>query len=71
MAVILIKDLLESQDLDRQAMGAIVGGARSGVRQTIRPRAMVDSTRIVNFPAGGATASQPALKPGARSKGCK
>jgi hypothetical protein len=52
MAAILIKDLPDSVELDKQAMSAIVGGARSSTRQALRSYATpASSTRIVNFPA--------------------
>jgi hypothetical protein len=72
MAVILIKDLPENLDLDRQAMGTIFGGARSGVRQTIGSRVALDSTRVVDFPASRiAAAPHPATKATTRGKGRK
>lgn len=66
MAAILIKDLPDSVELDKQAMSAIIGGARSGTRQGRRWFATPASgTRIVNFPAsqiGVGGASQPTAK---------
>jgi hypothetical protein len=65
MAAILIKDLRDSVELDKQAMSAIVGGARSGARSALRAYATpANSTRIVNFPANqiGVAAAQPAAK---------
>lgn len=51
MANIVIKDLTESIDLDRQAMASIIGGART--RGRFIPRRVVPSaTRIVNYPRG-------------------
>ena len=35
MSIIVIKDLPESVELDRQAMAAIVGGARVASRRTL------------------------------------
>jgi hypothetical protein len=46
MASIVIKDLSESIDLDRQAMTAITGGAR------VRGRTILRSTRIIQYPPG-------------------
>jgi hypothetical protein len=65
MAAILIKDLPDSVELDKQAMSAIVGGARSGARSALRwYAAPANSTTIVNFPANqiGVAAAQPAAK---------
>lgn len=52
MANIVIKDLTESVDLDRQAMIAITGGARTPGRQTFPVQAISRSNRIVDYPAG-------------------
>ena len=65
MAAILIKDLPDSVELDKQAMSAIVGGARSSARPVLRSYATpANSTRIVNFPASqiGVAAAQPTAK---------
>ena len=65
MAAILIKDLPDSVELDKQAMSAIVGGARSSARPAFRSYATpANSTRIVNFPANqiGVAAPQPTTK---------
>jgi hypothetical protein len=51
MASIVIKDLPESIDLDRQAMTAIFGGARIRGRQGSVGRTIFRSDRVVNFPA--------------------
>ena len=52
MARIVIKDLTESVDLDREAMIAIMGGARTPGRQAFPGTTLFRSTRIVNYPAG-------------------
>lgn len=52
MAHIVIKDLPESVDLDRQAMTAITGGARTRGRQPFPGTTIFRSTRIVNYPPG-------------------
>lgn len=57
MATIVIKDLAESVDLDRQAMTAITGGARTRGRQpfpgqAISGQTILRSNRIINYPAG-------------------
>ena len=51
MATIVIKDLTESIDLDRQAMASIIGGARTRGRYIPR-RTATSATRIVNYPGG-------------------
>ena len=52
MALIKVKDLPQSVDLDRKAMQAIVGGARAGVRPVDLPGATTRSGRIVDYPPG-------------------
>lgn len=54
MANIVIKDLLESIDLDRQAMTAITGGSRFRGPQPLAGRAgtLVHTTRIIDYPTG-------------------
>jgi len=56
MASIVIKDLLENVELDRKAMVAIVGGARSrgGARAPLG-RTIFQTNRIVSYPAGFAS----------------
>ena len=51
MAIIVIKDLSDSIDLDRQAMLAISGGARSG-RPWQALAALAQDRRIVDYPPG-------------------
>jgi hypothetical protein len=51
MATIVIKDLTESIDLDRQAMASVIGGARTRGRFIPR-RVAASTTRIVNYPRG-------------------
>lgn len=76
MAVIRIKDLPESQELDRNAMRTIMGGARSNVRRPMGRSARpgggtgatgatgATGTRIVDFPGSEFLAPQvPAGKP--------
>jgi len=50
MALITIKDLPQSDELDRQAMLSIVGGARAGVRPTDVVGAAFRNGRIVDYP---------------------
>ena len=52
MATILIRDLAESVDLDREAMTAIAGGARTP--QGYLERSTIGDSRIFNYPAGSA-----------------
>ncbi|HSW17295.1 MAG TPA: hypothetical protein VLJ86_08725 [Ramlibacter sp.] len=52
MALIKIKDLPQSVDLDRKAMQAIVGGARGGVRPIDLTGATARAGRIVDYPPG-------------------
>jgi hypothetical protein len=52
MALITIKDLPQSMELDRAAMLAIVGGARAGVRPVDLAESTIRSGRIVDYPPG-------------------
>lgn len=52
MALINIKDLAQSVELDRKAMLAIVGGARAGARPSDLVGATSRSGRIVDYPPG-------------------
>ena len=52
MALIKVKDLAQSVDLDRKAMQAIVGGARTGVRPVELSGPTNRSGRIVDYPPG-------------------
>jgi len=52
MALITIKDLLQSDDLDREAMRSIVGGGLTRVRPVQIDQAKVGSGRIVDYPPG-------------------
>jgi hypothetical protein len=52
MALIKVKDLQQSAALDRKAMQAIVGGARTGVRPVDLAGATTRSGRIVDYPPG-------------------
>jgi hypothetical protein len=56
MAKLIIKDLADSVELDREAMAAIVGGARVGARSTSAAPLVPASTRIVEYPPGFPTA---------------
>jgi hypothetical protein len=46
MALINIKDLPQSDDLDREAMRSIVGGGATGARPFQSDQARVDQTRV-------------------------
>jgi len=52
MATIVIKDLPENMDLDRQAMAAITGGARLRGRPTASARAASRGSRIADKLSG-------------------
>jgi hypothetical protein len=52
MALIDIKDLPQSVELDRKAMLAIVGGTRAGARPTDLVGTTFRSGRIVDYPPG-------------------
>jgi hypothetical protein len=56
MAKLVIKDLSASVELDREAMTAIIGGARSGTRFAVtaqtQPAAAQTVVRIVDYPPG-------------------
>ena len=52
MALISIKDLAQSDDLDREAMQTIVGGGLSGPRPLQIDQAKAGSARIVDYPPG-------------------
>lgn len=62
MAKLIIKDLTESVDLDRQAMAAIVGGARIGARSSVAVPLVPASARVVDYPPGFPTAHQTIAK---------
>jgi hypothetical protein len=49
---LIIKDLLQNDDLDREAMRSIVGGGRTGARSTQIDQGKADSGRIVDYPPG-------------------
>jgi hypothetical protein len=61
MSKLVIKDLPESIELDRAAMTAIVGGARTGGRFFgVAAQTLPAATRVVDYPAGfPTTARQP------------
>jgi hypothetical protein len=49
---LIIKDLPQSDDLDREAMRSIVGGGLTGARPDQIDQAKADSDRIVDYPPG-------------------
>ncbi len=51
MATIVIKDLAESLDLDRQAMLAITGGARVRGRPAVLGRTIFRSSSLMGKPS--------------------
>jgi hypothetical protein len=52
MARITIKDLQQSDDLDREAMRSIVGGSLRGSRPLQMNPALANTGRVVDYPAG-------------------
>jgi hypothetical protein len=66
MATIVIKDLQESTELDRQAMRAIAGGARLGASAGAAGRAAVQRIRLFDLSAGGAGKKSPPATPPSR-----
>lgn len=62
MAKLVIKDLSDSVDLDRQAMAAIVGGARIGARSSVAVPLVPASARVVDYPPGFPAAHQAIAK---------
>jgi hypothetical protein len=63
MGVIKIKDLADSVELDRQAMGTIVGGARESLRPSFRIRPGATWNRVVDYP-GVPVKDVPVAQPG-------
>lgn len=59
MTTIVIKDLPENVELDREAMIAITGGARTGGRPPFVRSTLLRSTSIANYPTGS-TIKRPA-----------
>ena len=58
MAVIVIKDLSENMDLDREAMTAIIGGARLAGSYRWQSHRRPSLTRLVQYPEGFPGTSQ-------------
>ncbi|CAE6735550.1 hypothetical protein R69927_00990 [Paraburkholderia domus] len=58
MAKLVIKDLTDSVELDRQAMAAIVGGARIGAHASVTAQVVPGSARVVDYPPGFPAARQ-------------
>ncbi len=63
MAVIKIKDLADSVELDRQAMTTIVGGKRDGLKSSFRIRPGATWNRVVDYP-GMPVKDVPVAQPG-------
>jgi hypothetical protein len=57
-----IQDLPQSDDLDRQAMHKIAGGARTGARPLKTDEAAPRGGRIVNYPPGFASRAPESAK---------
>ena len=58
MAKLIIKDLADSVQLDREAMAAVVGGARVGARSSSAAPLVPAATRVVEYPPGFPAAHQ-------------
>ncbi|REE91760.1 hypothetical protein [Cupriavidus plantarum] len=52
MAVIVIRDLSENTDLDREAMSAIMGGARAAGSPRWQSSRHAHLTRLIQYPRG-------------------
>jgi len=52
MALINIKDLPQSDELDRRAMLAIIGGTRAGVGPAASVGTTFRSGRVIDYPPG-------------------
>jgi hypothetical protein len=52
MPLITIKDLAQSDDLDREAMRSIVGGGHIDVRPLAQSQSETGNGRIVDYPPG-------------------
>jgi hypothetical protein len=66
MATIVIKDLPESTELDRQAMHAIAGGSRLRAGAKAGGRVAVQRVRLFDISAGGAGKNPPPTVPPSR-----
>jgi hypothetical protein len=66
MATIVIKDLPESTELDRQAMLAITGGSRFRTGARTVGRAAIERVRLFDLSRGGAGKKSPATRPPSR-----
>jgi len=49
---LILKDLPQSDDLDREAMRSIVGGGRTSAWPAHIDKARIDTGRIVDYPPG-------------------
>jgi hypothetical protein len=67
MARITVNDLPQSDTLDRQAMTAVTGGARSGARPARVVVARQDQSRVVDYPPGFGARRQAASRTGGSS----
>jgi len=62
MARITVTDLPQSDVLDRQAMQAIAGGARSGTRPAKTQHTTLGQNRILDYPPGFADRGKAAAR---------
>jgi hypothetical protein len=68
MTRLIIKDLTDSVELDRQAMAAIVGGARIGARLNAAVPLVPASARVVDYPPGFPHAHQTIVRAAVQRK---
>jgi hypothetical protein len=66
MVTIVINDLPESMELDRQAMLAITGGSRVRAGAPVVGRAVIERVRLFEFSRGGAGVRSSPTKPPSR-----
>lgn len=71
MAKLVIRDLSENVELDREAMAAIVGGARIGARSSLAAPLVPVSTRVVDYPPGFPAAHEALVKAAIQRKAAR
>jgi acyl CoA:acetate/3-ketoacid CoA transferase beta subunit len=58
MAKLVVQNLTNSVELDREAMAAIVGGAQIGARANVALQHVPNTSRVVQYPPGFPAAHQ-------------